>query len=100
MYLCHQVSWLNNKLYADRGSLDDNESSRVSNYLAATSRWTSKLRAGDIFRSLYQGAFVRCSTCLAKAVDLAVIAHGDTILMNVILVLNFVDVPSLIADAQ
>jgi hypothetical protein len=69
-------------------------------YLAATSRWTGKLLAGDMFRTLYQGAFVRCRTCLAKAVDLAVIAHGDTVLMNVILMLNFVDVPSLIADAQ
>jgi hypothetical protein len=37
---------------------------------------------------LYQGAFVRCSTCLTKAVDLAVIAHGDTVLMNVILMLD------------
>src|SRR6185437_3908077 len=40
----------------------------------------------------YQGVFVRCSTCLTEAVHPAVIAHGDTVLMNVILVLNLVDV--------
>src|SRR5689334_12081331 len=67
-------------------------------------RFGSMPKAGGIPATFpmcsYQCAFVGCGTCLAEAVDLAVIAQGDTVLMNVVLVLDFVDVPSLIADAQ